>query len=311
MDATAGFKTEKIDLPNDKYGKVEATLISKNAEAKSDKAVLYIHGFVDYFFQYHMADHLVKNGWNFYAIDLRKYGRSMMQHHKPNMINDLRDYFEEINKAIELIRSRDKNEKLIMIGHSTGGLIGSLYAHYTNQEEKIDGLILNSPFFEFNKPDWYIKYIIPQVARLGLRFPNLPSPEGLKEGYVKSIHKNFNGEWEFDLTMKPVRGFKINFGWIAAIYYAQRNLQSGLNIDCPVLVLHSSKSFTPGNFKPEMMESDSVLNVKHIKKFSKGIGNDVKVVEIKNGVHDLVLSKPSPRGKTMAAIDNFLDSLSS
>jgi len=73
-----------------------------------------------------------------------------------------------------------------------------------------------------NKPAWFKKVVIPIIASIGNGFPNIPSPEGLKEGYAKSIHNDHHGEWDFSLDNKPILGFKINLGWIAAIHYAQK-----------------------------------------------------------------------------------------
>ena len=306
-DRIKGFITEKILLPEDNEGTVEATLVKKTTDNSSEKAILYIHGFVDYFFQYHFADWLVDNGWNFYALDLRKYGRSLLKHQKPNMISDLRDYFNEIDISIDLIKSRDKNDKIVMIGHSTGGLISTLYADYHKDGNKIEGLILNSPFFEFKNPPWFRKIILPIVAKLGRKFPKLQSPEGLKEGYASSIHKDYHGIWEFDLDKKPIGGFSINFGWISAIFYGHRSLQSGLDINVPILVMYSSKSVKPGRYNKNMHSADAVLNVDHIKQYSKVLGKKVNTAEIQNGIHDLVLSNEEARKLVYSNISEFLN----
>ena len=251
---------------------------------QSSKAVLYIHGFVDYFFHDNLADWANKLNFNFYAIDLRKYGRSILPHQKPNMAKCMSEYYEEIDMAIRIIREEEKNNFLVLMGHSTGGLISSLYAHYHRDENIVDGLILNSPFFDMNKPAWFKKVVIPIIASIGNGFPNIPSPEGLKEGYAKSLHKDHYGEWDFSLDYKPILGFKINLGWIAAIHNAQKKLQSGLDIKCPVLVMYSSKSITPGKYNELMLTADSVLDVVDISKYAEGIGKHVKKVEItKNG----------------------------
>lgn len=302
-----GFTIQVIDLDSDHEGHVHATLLKRNSTKKTNKALLYIHGFVDYFFQLHLADWANENGLNFYAIDLRKYGRSILPHQKPNMIRDLRTYFSEIDKAVDIIKNTDQNKTLIINGHSTGGLISSLYAHYNRDNDKVQALILNSPFFDFNKPKWFKKLILPIVAKIGLRFPKLPSPEGLKSGYVKSIHRDHFGEWDFDFDKKPLLGFKINFGWISSIYYAQRNLQKGLrNITCPVLVMHSSKSVVPGKYSKNMQTADSVLNKDDISKFATKLGSDVQIEEITDGMHDLILSKKDVRDRTFDIMTDFI-----
>ncbi len=305
-DNNHGFTTQKLNLKDDYEGQVEATLIERKAVSQSKNAVLYIHGFVDYFYQNHLADWANSINLNFYALDLRKYGRSLLPHQDPNMIRDVRDYFEEISIAVDLIRKN--NNFLALIGHSTGGLISSLYVNSHNHDNLINALILNSPFFDFNKPSWFKKTILPIIAKIGLRFPNIASPEGLKEGYVKSIHKEHHGEWEFDFKYKPLLGFKINFGWIAAIYYAQKRLQYGLSISCPTLIMYSSKSVVPGNYKDSMHEADSVLNVVDIEKYSNTIGNNVRKVEIDGGIHDLILSKKEVRKYVFDEMTKFIKS---
>ena len=68
------------------------------------QAVLYIHGFNDYFFQKEMAFRFNERGIHFYALDLRKYGRSWLPHQKFNDIRNLRAYYEEIGEALRIIR---------------------------------------------------------------------------------------------------------------------------------------------------------------------------------------------------------------
>ncbi|HEU4347317.1 MAG TPA: alpha/beta hydrolase, partial [Actinoplanes sp.] len=79
----APYERYVIDLPPDDEGPVVATLVRRRADNPSRRAVLYVHGWVDYFFQTHLADFFVERGWDFYALDLRKYGRSLLAHQTP------------------------------------------------------------------------------------------------------------------------------------------------------------------------------------------------------------------------------------
>ena len=76
----AAFQMITIAQSDDYEGKVTCTLVRKLADKKSNKAVLYIHGYSDYFFQEEYAEQFTKRGINFYALDLRKYGRSYLPH---------------------------------------------------------------------------------------------------------------------------------------------------------------------------------------------------------------------------------------
>ncbi len=302
----SGYTFYTLQLKPDYEGEVVATLIERKAEKQAKKALLYLHGFNDYFFQDHFAEWANGLGLNFYALELRKYGRSILPHQKPNDFRDIREYFEEIDQAVDFIRNKEKNEKLVLVGHSTGGLIAALYAHDHRNEGLVDALILNSPFFEFNVPVFLKKTFIPLMVSLAGKFPGLPSPVGLDKGYGYSLHKSHNGEWDYDVNLKPDAGFKIHASWIKGIYTAQKELQKGLEITCPVLVMYSAKSVNPGNYKPEMQHADSVLNVEDIERYSHVIGKQVERVFFKGGVHDLLLSEKPVREEVFQKMESFL-----
>lgn len=306
-DSEFGFTSTKFNLKDDDEGTVEATLLSRNAKRTSSNAILYIHGFIDYFFQLELADWANRIGFNFYAIDLRKYGRSLLLHQKPNYFVDYKEYYEELDLAVDVIRNKNKNTFLAIMGHSTGGLIASLYANDKAENNIIDALILNSPFFEMNASGPVNLMVSPILAAIGNKFPNVVSPVKLADGYAMSIHKDYYGVWDFDEKLKPIKGFPIYFGWINAIYTAQRKLQKGLTIKCPILLLHASKSIKPGKYSDDMHNADAVLNVEHMKKYALTLGERVKVVEIVNGKHDLVLSEEEPRKKTYNQMRYFLE----
>jgi len=309
LEKEFGFTKETVKMKPDYEGEVIITIFKRNASTGSKKALLYLHGFNDYFFQTHLADKINEAGFNFYALELRKYGRSILPHQSPNFFKNHNEYFEDIDKAVEIVKERDGNKMLVLMGHSTGGLLFSLYAHHKNDKNIIDALVLNSPFFEFNEPGILLKSFVPLMTSIGKRFPYLPSPKGLDKGYGYSLHKKYHGEWDYDLKLKPIEGFKIYAGWIGGIHTAQKELQKGLDIKCPVLVMVSGKSVKPGNYRPEMQSADSVLNVKHIKKYAKGLGEKTDILEFDGGLHDLVLSKKEVREKVLNKMASFISSL--
>src|SRR5947208_1032649 len=70
-----GFEALELRFPDDYDGAVVATLVRLPAGAAPRGAVLYVHGFADYFFQHHLAERFAAEGYAFYALDLRKLGR--------------------------------------------------------------------------------------------------------------------------------------------------------------------------------------------------------------------------------------------
>ena len=139
------YERHSIDLGTDDEGPVVATLVRRRADTPTRRAVLYVHGFVDYFFQTHLADFFVERGWDFYALDLRKYGRSLLPHQTPNFARSLTDYFPELDEAARIIRAQDGHDQLLVAGHSTGGLITSLWAHTRQGRGIVDGLFRKRP----------------------------------------------------------------------------------------------------------------------------------------------------------------------
>src|SRR3546814_8022284 len=92
----APYTAESIELPDDDEGRVVATLVHRPSEGPSRGAVLHVHGFADYFFQTEFAQWWVDRGYDFYALDLRKYGRSLLEHQTPHYIDDVGDYYPEL-----------------------------------------------------------------------------------------------------------------------------------------------------------------------------------------------------------------------
>jgi len=299
-----GFEKSTLSLKNDYEGKVTATLIRKKSKTLSGKAILYIHGFNDYFFQEEMAEHFNVYGFNFYALDLRKYGRSYLPHQKFNDIRNLKDYYEEIQKGVDIIRE-EGNEEIILMGHSTGGLILTLFAKEHTEKGHFHGLILNSPFFEFNK-NKMIRMLLPLAALIGHFLPKVKIAGGFTEMYGLHLNKNYKGEWRYNLLWKPNVAPKINLGWIRAIHKGQKELKKKFEIAIPVLVLHSNKSVENEKDVHQIRTRDAILNVEHIKRVASNIVGNSEIISIKGGLHDLILSEKGVREKVYDTIFDWI-----
>ncbi|WP_242614682.1 alpha/beta hydrolase [Actinomadura roseirufa] len=297
-----GYEALELPLGRDAEGEVVATLVRRRGTEPSRRAVLYLHGFIDYFFQRHLADFYVDLGFDFYALDLRKYGRSLRPHQTPNLIGSLSEYFPEIDEAVRIVREVDGHRTLLLNGHSTGGLIAALWADRVRGRGLVDGLFLNSPFLDLNAP------AVARVLGTGLahalrpRFPTATLPAGVSERYMRSLHHDHEGEWDFDLAWKPLRGFPVRAAWLAAVRRGQRRLHAGLDIDVPVLVMASARSVRPTRRAPDVAGADAVLDVEHIARWAPRLGRHVTLVRIDGGLHDLVLSAEPARARVFAEL---------
>lgn len=300
------YEQTRLRLPDDKEGRVAATLVRKRSETKTGKAVLYLHGYVDYFFQTEMAEQFNKNSFDFYALDFKKYGRSYMSHQTMYDVGKLEEYDIEIEKALSIIE-REGHNSILLAGHSTGGLIAVNFLSHHKKLAVIKAAWLNSPFFEFNKNFFLRKIAVPVVSEIGEFLPGLTIDSGLPKEYVQSLHKSFKGEWDFNLDWKPVNPVKSTFSFISAIHAAQKNLHSGISVNVPVMVMHSDKSAKPKGWTEDCKHMDIILDVNHIKKFATYIKGDVTIQAITNGVHDLVLSEKPVRDRVYNLLFEWLN----
>ncbi len=305
MNLDTDFEYKTIELKPDFEGEVIATLISSKFNTGNKKAVLYLHGFIDYFFHPHIAEKFIENDYDFYALDLRKYGRSLMPHQRPNYCVSLDEYFEEITIAIQQIQEL-KKRKIYLLGHSTGALIATSYSNSNGQKEKIDGLILNAPFFDFNQSPFQKKMIYFMASLIASIFPYAKVIGTLSPVYPQSIHKDYFGEWDFNLNWKPIKGFPTYFKWFLAINKTQKKLLNS-RISIPVLVMHSSKTLNISKFSEQAKIAETVLNIEDMKRIGKQLGEQVTILQIDNALHDIFLSSKEVREKAFAEMFNWLE----
>jgi alpha-beta hydrolase superfamily lysophospholipase len=262
-----GFEARELPFPPDYDGPVVATLVRLPVRSAPRGAVLYVHGFSDYFFQRHMAERFAAEGYAFYALDLRKYGRSILPHQHANFCKSITEHYADIDAALKVIGA-----PVLLAGHSMGGLVCALYAHEGASREQVQALWLNSPFLDWNLPEWR-KVQLHLAAAAGRYAPFLNDPKAFRPDYTRALLT----DWEFDTRLKPEYGFPLYYGWLGAVSDGFEKLHRGLGIGCPILSMHSD-------------EADVVLDWRHIARWSRTLGPNVTVLAFPGGWHDLVLS---------------------
>ena len=318
-----GFWAKTFTFPDDYDGPVTATLVSREHDQARDCAVLYIHGYVDYFLQPVLADfyettlaQTAQRGCHFYALDLRKYGRSLPEHYPhPNYARKVEEYYPEIDLALQEIDAAGYRW-ILLNGHSTGALIAARYLQDGDHRSLIKALFLNSPFLDFNgQHSSRVGLAVSRFVSLFCRHCGSDSP--VSKWYARSLHKNVPvtcedcyGQWEFVLRLKPLNGFKVYYAWVNAIARAQGRAKKG-GIAQPILLLHSTRSNagkTP-DWRPEYRRQDLVLDIEDMKRDGPKLGGNVQVHPIEGGVHDLALSDDDARRRTFDEVTQWLRSL--
>jgi alpha-beta hydrolase superfamily lysophospholipase len=299
----APYEACTMPLEPDDEGEVVATLVRRAAADGSRRAVLHVHGFADYFFQVAAADHWVARGYDFHALDLRKFGRSLRSHQTPNYVTDLEAYYEELDLAWREVTA--EHDQVVVSAHSTGGLVVSLWLH--DRGHRPAGVVLNAPWLDMHGAAVMRHLLLPLVHRVGQFQPKRLVPRNVSGHYARSLHRDHAGEWLFDLTLKPIESFPVYAGWLRAIRTGQARVQRGLDVQAPILTVMSARSGHPSSAEdPAITSTDIVLDVEQIRRRAPLLGEHVTIAMVEGALHDVTLSTEPVRKVVFDEIDRFL-----
>ena len=324
MELGEPFRVYPIETSPDSQEVFHSTLIeypfgsSPRADSQNNVSlrgiVLYVHGYNDYFFQKELAEKADSAGYAFFAIDLHYCGRSYVSDEPRAAFRNIKEFYAELDVAVELskkIAVDDYEEAehipFIIIGHSQGGLISSLYVN-DRGEEKFAALVLNSPFFELNF-NWFLRKIgLPLLSEIALIWPDFCVNTSGDPNYAISLLKREKGEWEYNEDLKSYGRPPQYLGWLRAVMNGQNRIHSKLNIKSPVLVMHSDCTVDEKDWTDDYTRCDGVLNVDQIEEWAPYLGEKVTTRTIAGGLHDLYLSRKDVRDHAYRETFEFIDS---
>jgi alpha-beta hydrolase superfamily lysophospholipase len=220
------------------------------------------------------------------------------------MCGTCRSIYPDIDTVLAIIKG-EGNEKVLLSGHSLGGLVLSLYASERTGKEKFDAVLLNSPMFALNIKSGLKKTALPLLIKRAEKHPETNFDLGLNPLYGESLHLTAHGEWSYSLGLKPLIAPPVNLGWIRAVYNGQEKLLQGIQINKPVLVLHSAKSIDEKKWSDIFFTGDAVLNVEDIARQAQNIVGQYSIQAVQGGMHDLILSKQPVREEVYSTIFNW------
>jgi alpha-beta hydrolase superfamily lysophospholipase len=315
-DVLPDYQRHTIALGPDPDGEGElvATLVRRGEPGPAAHAVVTLHGYTDYFFNAELGDRFAARGFAFYALDLHKCGRSRQEGQTPHFTTDLKSYDAELARALAIVAEETDGARILMYGHSAGGLIVTLWLDRLRQQGAltaagIDGLILNSPFFDLHGPA-ILRSAPTSAALMALgrwrktKVIRRPVPEG---GYGATLHRDYSGDFDYNLDWKPLGGFPVTFGWINAIRRGHARLHRGLDVGVPNLILRSDHSVPEAPNPDAIQRGDAVLDVRQIARWAGCVGGRTTIVPITDAKHDVFLSLPAPRDVAYRELDDWLD----
>ena len=316
------FEQLTLDLGADEQGPVVATLVRALPPAQGwwDRMrgrtrlldgvdVLYVHGWSDYFFQKRLARFWTSRGARFFALDLRKYGRSLREGQTPGYIADLATYDEDIAAALEAMGrgegGTESGRRLVLFGHSTGGLTLSLWA--SRHPGAADAVILNSPWLEFQFAP--ARAALAPVVELQARIrPMEVAPQVDLGFYTRAQQEVADPEDPMDVNLawRPAQTMAVYAGWLHAILSGHKTVAAGLSITAPVCVLLSARFVPPTRWSDDLTAADSVLVVDDIARAALRLGSTVTVERIDGALHDVFLSRHEAREDAYARLERWV-----
>lgn len=300
--------------PAKPHGAASSPALGGGPDRVSRASVLFIHGWSDYFYNTGLAEYFTSRGYSFYAIDLHNHGRSLDSPELGGYVRDLADYDAEILAAYDLITEEREDSgdhqpggggspQVILMGHSTGGLIATLWAHHN--PGLISHLILNSPWLEIQGGAAIRRAATPLVQLADLRpLMRMRVPE--RSFYWRGISEEAYGEWPVDKSLRPPQAFPVRAGWMKAILAAQQEVSTGLKLPMPVLVLLSAKSMLGPVWSEAMLHADVVLDVRSLALRTLSLGDSVSLERIEGALHEVFLSREPVRKDAYGRLGRWL-----
>ncbi len=332
-----GFEQRTLPLGTDDEGPVVCTLVrslpsrARLTQLADDNRslagfdVLYVHGWSDYFFNPTLAKFFTDRGANFYALDLRKYGRSLRRWQTPGYIEDFETYDRDIAVALQAMdrpvpkkpkagvephdlpcQPRAGTKPLLLVGHSTGGLTLSLWAN--RYPGAAQGLLLNSPWLEFQLSD-IGRHAVSPLINLGAKLiPKEALPQIDMGFYTRAQREVADSQDPMTIneTWRPELTHAVHSGWLQAVFAGQGEVSAGLRIECPVGVMLSRKFGIPAKWDSELTRADSVLDVETIARDALNLGPYVSIIRIDGALHDVFLSETHVRHVAYLRMEQWL-----
>ncbi len=309
------FEQLTLHLGEDDEGPLVATLVrsipnpvAAVAKPLRDVNVLYVHGWSDYFFQTELAHSFTRLGARFYALDLRKYGRSLRDGQRAGYVSHLDDYDADIAAALEAMGGSEleppHRRRLLLLGHSTGGLTLALWA--ARHPGRAAALVLNSPWLEFQLGPLGRRALAPIVDARAHLDPHGGHP-AVDLGFYTRAQRELGTLPQHGTGWRPERGFRTHPGWLAAVLEGHHRIASGVEVGCPALVLLSARSTPALSWTPAMTATDSVLVVDDIARAATRIGRLVTIARIDGAIHDVYLSAQAPRAEAYRITERWAE----
>lgn len=238
-------------------------------EKGTGQPLVFIHGFLGSSWLFEaQVDYFSEKGYRAIAIDHLGHGKSDKPESEDYSIQNLAQYLEEVLKQIV------KNEEIVLIGHSMGGMIALTYATNPTLAKRLKALVLMSTAPKLKNPglDQYIK----DIDAGNLKIVDENSVRSILVGLCfhnsyKREHKDIIDEF-VNLTLENEEYVGVKTMHAIVLNY---NVEDKLkNIKVPTLILTGDKDiFIPPTDSERM---NKLIPNSKLVKFSPKIGHMIQ-----------------------------------
>jgi len=236
---------------------------------------------------------------------------------------DLRRYETTDSDLERVLRSSVGETAVVLSGHSTGGLVASLWAD--RHPGALRALVLNSAWLSLQGSEIVRTVGDPVLRTLALRDPRMSILDGwVDPARAFSITDGWDTERDGELPDPAwaddpyVTGWDINpawsikpsapvrVGWLQAVMEGHNRVAQGLDIRCPVLSMGAASTRLGVTWTPESRSADTIIDADATARRAVMLGKLVTIARFPGGVHDLTLSEPPVREQVFSTLRRWM-----
>lgn len=214
-------------------------------------AIVLVHGFSENFYKYRETIFdLYNQGYTVFAYNQRGHGYSrLIEDQAPVHVDDFQNYVDDLHELV-LQKVKPLNIPVVILAHSMGGAVGSLYAE--TYPDDLDALVLSAPMLGMKTdgfPLWAARSLSFLGAHLGLSESFAPGQTPPQNNWsFEEANTQSKVRWEDyrDFSYHPdwqdLRRGGATYGWVNAALSATNRLMQAeqiAKISKPVLLFQA------------------------------------------------------------------------
>jgi acylglycerol lipase len=254
--------------------------------SKPKKLLIIQHGFGEHSGRYsYLVDRLVNEGIQIWAINSRGHGKSEGVR---GDVDDFQLYCDDLTDFIAIARKETGKDKVILLGHSLGGVISTRFVLEDGNQGMIESLILSAPAFS---PILDLENQVKKaVGQFLVNFlPSLVIDANLNTKYISTDHQEVK-RYKKD----PLVHGKISLRMATAFFEEGEKLfDKAGELEIPTLFLHGT--------------GDKIADHQKTMEFYEKVQGTEKLFRLYNGLyHELINEAPDERRLVLDDISQWI-----